>query len=53
MIMRILDIIVSCIGLFLLLLMLPWVGLLIRIDSQGPFLSLPSGWQGRQDLPDV
>jgi lipopolysaccharide/colanic/teichoic acid biosynthesis glycosyltransferase len=33
---RILDIIVSCFGLFLLLLMLPWVGLLIKIDSQGP-----------------
>lgn len=34
--MRIFDIIVSCIGFFLLLLMLPWVGLLIKIDSRGP-----------------
>src|SRR5665647_1510666 len=36
MITRLLDILVSCIGLFLLLLMLPWIGLLIKIDSRGP-----------------
>ena len=36
MLTRILDIIVSCIGLLLLLLMLPWIGLLIKIDSRGP-----------------
>jgi len=33
---RILDIMVSCFGLFWLLLMLPWIGLLIKIDSRGP-----------------
>ena len=33
---RILDIMVSCLGLLLLLLMLPWIGLLIKIDSGGP-----------------
>lgn len=36
MLTRILDIIVSCLGLLLLLLMLPWIGLLIKIDSRGP-----------------
>ena len=33
---RILDIMVSCIGLLFLLLMLPWIALLIKIDSRGP-----------------
>jgi lipopolysaccharide/colanic/teichoic acid biosynthesis glycosyltransferase len=36
MITRLLDIVVSCIGLLLLLLILPWIGLLIKIDSRGP-----------------
>jgi len=36
MVMRIVDILVSCFGLLFLVLMLPWVGLLIKIDSRGP-----------------
>lgn len=33
---RILDIVISLIGLFLLLPILPWVALLIKLDSNGP-----------------
>ena len=51
---RILDIIVSCIGLLLLLLMLPWIGLLIKIDSRGPiFYRCKRVGHGRQDFSDV
>jgi len=36
MVVRIFDIVVALIGLLLLFLMLPWVALLIKIDSRGP-----------------
>jgi lipopolysaccharide/colanic/teichoic acid biosynthesis glycosyltransferase len=36
MVTKLLDIFVSLIGLLLLLLMLPWIALLIKIDSRGP-----------------
>ncbi len=36
MITRIIDIIISLIGLLVLLLLLPWIAFLIKIDSKGP-----------------
>jgi lipopolysaccharide/colanic/teichoic acid biosynthesis glycosyltransferase len=36
MITRIIDIIISIIGLLVLLLLLPWIAFLIKIDSKGP-----------------
>lgn len=36
MLTRIIDIVVSLVGMLFLLLMLPWIGLLIKLDSSGP-----------------
>ena len=40
MITKILDILISLVGLLVLLLMLPWIALLIKLDSRGPVFFL-------------